>query len=98
MALCGSDSVLSDYSLVHKNGTYPLFLSMKYNGKNTYSITMSIKFELEYNIGSYPEFRQHETSELTDRHVKVSNRYYDITPGSLITAYATDGGLISPGL
>lgn len=95
LALCGSDSVLSDNALVHKVGTYPLFLAMQGLGRKTYSLTFEMKYERGYNSASYPPFRSHRSAEITTRNAKVVNLYFDITPWSLITAYITDRGLVS---
>lgn len=97
-AISGSDAVLSDYSLIHKNGTFPLFMGTRYYGKDNYSLSIDLKFETQFDASNYPTFRGHKSSEITDRKIKASNTYYDITPASFITAYVTNGGIISPGV
>lgn len=97
-AISGSDSILADYTLVHKNGTFPLFLGMKYFGKRNYSLSIDLKFETQFTISNYPVFREHAATEITRLPIAVSNSYYDMTSANLITAYVTNGGVISPGV
>lgn len=96
IAICGSDSVLSDYSLVHKVGTYPLFMSMRKENRKTYSLSISLKFEAEFDGGSYPSFAVHDPREIVQGNLEALNLYFDITPPTLITAYVTDRGIHLP--
>lgn len=94
MALVGSDSVLSDNSLIHKIGTYPLFLSMKSAGKDSYSLTIDLKREERFTFENYPDFLDHGPSEITGSNIPVRNVYYDITPPQLVSYFISDRGII----
>ncbi len=95
IALCGSDSVLSDRSLVHKIGTYPLFMAMRRAGKKTYSMTMGLKSENSFDSSTYPSFAIHDPGELVLSGQKALNIYFDITPATLISGYISEKGLLT---
>ncbi len=93
-ALVGCDSMLSDRSLVHKVGTYPLALAMKREGKPFFSITIEMKTENGYEQGNYPAFPKHDVREVSSMNRCVINRYFDITPYELLSGYISSSGLI----
>lgn len=96
IALCGSDSVLSDGSLIHKVGTYPLFLAMQKIGRKTYSMTIGMKREDKHTAADYPEFVRHDPAEFAPKGQKAINIYFDTTPASLISGYITGRGIQRP--
>ncbi|WP_297025918.1 hypothetical protein [Thermoplasma sp.] len=89
----GSDSVLSDLTLIHKVGTLPLAICAYSNGLPFYSITMSMKFEQDYKSKDYPEFRQHPCSEM-GYDGKCLNVYFEKTGSAYISAFFSDTGAI----
>jgi translation initiation factor eIF-2B subunit delta len=95
--LVGSDSILGDYSLVHKTGTFPLAMSMNHFGKKFYSIGFELKFERSYTMSTYPRFMEHSSLEITSLGFQARNIYFDITPARYISSYITEKGLIPPG-
>ncbi len=95
--LVGSDSILGDYSLVHKTGTFPLAMSMNHFRKKFYSIGFELKFERSYTMSTYPRFMEHSSLEITSLGFQARNIYFDITPARYISSYITEKGLIPPG-
>jgi len=89
----GSDSVLSDLTLIHKVGTFPLAICARVLRKPFYSLTMSMKFEQDYEYRTYPEFVQHPCSEL-GYDGKCLNVYFEKTPADYVSAYFSDSGMI----
>lgn len=96
IALCGSDSILSDWALIHKIGTYPLFLEMNRMGKKTFSMTIGLKSENSFISSTYPVFREHDPRELTPKG-KALNIYFDKTPVRLVSGFVSDKGLLQKG-
>jgi len=94
--LVGSDSILGDYSLIHKTGTFPLAMSMNHFGKKFYSIGFELKFERSYTMSTYPRFMEHSSLEITSLGFQARNIYFDITPARYIFSYITENGFISP--
>lgn len=92
-ALVGSDSVLNDWSLIHKIGTYPMSLAFRDKKKEFVSLTMNLKREKLYDRTNYPKFCSHDPSEVTKREVCVINEYYDITPAEYVSSYITEDGI-----
>ncbi|PYB67976.1 hypothetical protein DMB44_05540 [Thermoplasma sp. Kam2015] len=92
----GSDSVLSDLTLIHKVGTLPLALCAAHEDRPLYSLTMSLKFESEYCMSDYPAFKSHECSDLgIDRN--CINVYFEKTPSDYISMFFSDSGPIRGG-
>ena len=94
--LIGSDSILGDYSLIHKTGTFPLAMSMHHFNKNVYSTGFELKFERAYTMATYPKFMEHSSLEITNLGFQTRNIYFDITPARYITSYITEKGFIEP--
>lgn len=95
--LTGSDSVLGDGSLIHKAGTYPLFLAAREYSVPAYAITNELKFERQFTMENYPEFMRRDPSEITTARVAALNIYFDITPAALVTGYITGNGISGSG-
>lgn len=94
--LVGSDSILGDYSLIHKTGTFPLAMSMHHFNKKVYSTGIDLKFERSYTMSNYPRFMEHSSMEITNLGFQARNIYFDITPPRYITSYITEKGFIDP--
>ncbi|WP_393970879.1 hypothetical protein OXIME_001121 [Oxyplasma meridianum] len=92
--LVSSDSILGDYSLIHKIGTFPLAMSMNHFGKKFYSLGFDLKFERAYTMYTYPKFMEHSSLEITNLGFQARNIYFDITPARYIWAYITENGFI----
>jgi len=92
----GSDSVLSDLTLIHKVGTLPLALCAAHKDKPFYSLTMSLKFEYDYGMNNYPAFKSHDCSDL-GIDGKCLNVYFEKTPENYISAFFSNSGSIRGG-
>lgn len=96
IALTGSDSVLSDHTLIHKIGTLPLFTLMKALGKKRYVLTTTMRFEGQYDYKSYPAFTKHSCDEIAEGLSHCSNLYFEKIRADLVTAYIGDRGIFNP--
>lgn len=89
MALIGCDSLLGDGTVIHKTGTLPLALSMRHYGKPVYSVGIPLKREPEFGIEDYPEFTNHDCSEISRDVSNCENYYFEKVPASLLTGVIT---------
>lgn len=97
--LVGADSVLRDASVVNKVGTYGLALAAADHGKPTYVACETLKFDARYDAASWPgapEMPAREVWETPPEAIDVANRYFEVTPGRLVTMVATERGSYAP--
>ncbi|MEM0133069.1 hypothetical protein [Acidiplasma sp.] len=88
--LLGSDLVTVNGDLVHKNGTFPLALTMNYFNKPVYSLTTSEKISNNFNEVDFHRIKNHTKIK------GFINRFFDYTYGTLITGYIYEYGFIRP--
>ncbi len=98
-ALVGADSVLRDGAVVNKIGTYPLALAAKDHKKPFYVACEALKFDARYDASSWPGSPPRDPNEVWDTpadRAEAMNRYFDVTPGRLVTLVATERGSYGP--
>ncbi len=98
-AFVGADAVLRDAAVVNKIGTYGLALAAADHKKPFYVACETLKFDARYDASSWPSPRPHEPDEVwNDRgeHIAVVNRYFEVTPGRLLTMAVTERGAYAP--
>jgi len=97
--LVGADSVLRDASVVNKVGTYGLALAAADRGKPVYVACETLKFDARFDAASWPgspEMPAREVWENPPEKIDVANRYFEVTPGRLVTRVATERGSFEP--
>lgn len=98
-ALVGADSVLRDGAVVNKIGTYALALAAADRKKPFYVACETLKFDARYDTSTWPGSLDREAAELWDTPpsgIVAVNRYFDVTPGRLITMVVTERGTYAP--
>ena len=98
-ALVGADAVLRDSAFVNKIGTYALALAATHHGKPTYVACESMKFDARYDASTWPGAGVRSPEEVwpnAPEGVDVLNRYFELTPGRLITTFVTERGTYAP--
>ncbi|HEX9339606.1 MAG TPA: hypothetical protein VF992_00305 [Thermoplasmata archaeon] len=98
-ALVGADAVLRDAAVVNKVGTYGLALAAMDRKKPFYVACESLKFDARYDAASWPVPGPRPPEEVWDARgdrIEVLNRYFEITPGRLVTTTVTERGTYAP--
>ncbi len=90
ICIIGSDLITINGDLIHKNGTFPLCLSMNKFKKPVYSLATHEKIDKNFTEDDYYKIKNH--SEINS-HI---NRFFDFTYGELIAYYITEYGKIKP--
>lgn len=96
LALVGADAVLADGALVNKVGTRLLALACERAGTPLHAATDRYKV----SSGTTLPLEEKAASEVwpdAPPGVGVRNIYFDRTEATLVTSYATDAGMLSPG-
>lgn len=97
--LVGADSVLRDASIVNKAGTYGLALAAADRRKPVYVACETIKFDARYDASTWPgapDMPAREVWENPPEAIDIRNRYFEVTPGRLVTMVATERGSYAP--
>lgn len=94
ICLTGSDSVLSDNTVIHKVGTIPLFTLMRDLGKKRYVLSSGLKTEMQYDYFSYPDFHSHPCDEISPELEDCYNVYFEKVSPDLVSALITEDGII----
>ncbi len=95
LVLVGADTILTDFSVVNKAGTYPAALSAHDNMIPFY--VCSEKYKQIHGAGKTPELETMDTAELNGPDlpfVQLKNVYFDITPARLIKAWINEDGIV----
>ena len=96
LAVVGGDAILNDGGVVNKIGTYPLALACREAGKPLFVLAESIKLERRYDMSTWPGPEERDERELLPKPPKglrALNRYFDLTPPSLVAAVVHEGGV-----
>jgi translation initiation factor 2B subunit (eIF-2B alpha/beta/delta family) len=99
LGLVGADSILNDGSIVNKIGTYALALSAADHKKPFHVACETLKFDARYDASTWPGSPLMNPRELWDRppeKIDVMNRYFEVTPGRLVTSIVTERGTFAP--
>jgi ribose 1,5-bisphosphate isomerase len=95
LVLVGADTILADFSVVNKAGTYPAALSAHDNLIPFY--VCGEKYKQIHGAGKTPELETMDTAEINGPDlpfVELKNVYFDITPARLIRAWINEDGMI----
>jgi len=102
--LVGADRVAANGDTANKIGTRGLAIIAKYHGVPVYVVAPASSFDLRAASGRDIPIEQRPSVEITTINdikitaagTRIRNPAFDITPASLITAFVSDRGLISP--
>ena len=101
MAFFGSDTVLSDGSIINKIGTSQIALAANEHAVPVYILAETFKFSKLSISGFYPKIEERPVKEIIEPEklpgVKLKNPVFDITPAKYIHSIITERGLIPPG-
>ena len=97
-ALVGADSVLRDGAVVNKIGTYSLALAAADAKKPLYVACETLKFDARHDAASWPGSPPRDPKEIWDTPDRAAalNRYFEVTPGRLVTIVVTERGTYAP--
>lgn len=96
--LVGADTLLQDYSVLNKVGTYPAALVAYDNNIPFY--VCSEKYKQIHSSSKTPELEAMSGAELNAPDlpfVSIENIYFDITPVKLITGWINEDGVVPVG-
>ncbi|CAN5635287.1 translation initiation factor IF-2 [soil metagenome] len=101
LAIVGVDALFEDGSFANKTGTLPLALACQYVGIPLYAVTEMSKLYRgdpdDVSMEQRPPVEMHEGWEMAvSGRVEVTNQFFEMTPASLVTAYLTDKGVLTP--
>jgi methylthioribose-1-phosphate isomerase len=102
--LVGADRVAANGDTANKIGTRGIAIIAKYHGVPVYVVAPASSFDLRTARGRDIPIEQRPGEEvatfngirITAAGARICNPAFDITPASLITAFVSDRGLISP--
>ena len=95
IVLVGADTILQDFSVLNKAGTYLTALAAYDNNIPFY--VCSEKYKQIHSAGKIPELEAMNADELKAPDlpfVSIENIYFDITPARLITGWINEDGVV----
>ncbi len=98
-ALVGADAILRDATVINKIGTYALALAATDAKKPFYVACESLKFDARFDTAGWPVPGPRPPEELWDgrgERIDVLSRYFEVTPGRLVTTTVTERGTYTP--
>lgn len=93
--LTGADTVFADGSVVNKAGTHALAALLRASDKPFYVVCESFKIDTTRGPERWQPPPEQSPAELSSE-VPARNPYFDLTPAKLVTAIATDRGVLKP--
>ncbi len=90
--IIGSDSILSDGTVINKTGSMPLALCSSYFGKKFIVLSTEMKIEKNYSPDNYPEFASHDPGEISPD-LDAINYYFEMVPPGLVSEYILNSGI-----
>ncbi len=90
--IIGSDSILSDGTVINKTGSMPLALCSSYSGKKFIVLSTEMKIEKNYSPGNYPELVSHDPGEISGD-LDAINYYFEMVPPDLVSEYILNSGI-----
>lgn len=82
--IIGADQILKNGNVVNKIGSYPLALCTKAAKKPFYILSTKDKV-IKANTFTNSEYSSKEIWNYKNRHLKITNQYFEIVPKNLIT-------------
>lgn len=98
MVLVGADTILPDFSVLNKAGTYLAALAAQDNNIPFY--VCSEKYKQTGSLDKAPELEAMDPAELNAPDlplVSIENIYFDVTPAKLITGWINEEGILPVG-
>ncbi len=100
----GADRIVANGDTANKVGTYALALAAKAHAVPFYVVAPNTSVDVTLETGKEIEIEERTPLELTHfnglqiapEEIGFFNPSFDITPGSLVTAFITDKGVLSP--
>lgn len=104
LVLVGADRIAANGDVANKIGTYTLAVLAKRHRVPFYVVAPTTTIDPEISSGSEIEIEHRDPSEVTciggrrmaPEGVEVLNPAFDVTPASLVTAIATERGVVKP--
>ncbi len=105
LVVTGADRIATNGDTANKIGTYTLAVLARYHNIPFYVAAPSSTFDLSTPDGSKIVIEERDPLEVTSfmgnpiapNGTDAFNPAFDITPGSLVSAFITDSGIIEPG-
>ena len=102
--IVGADRITAKGDTANKIGTYSLAVLARYHGIPFYVAAPSSTFDLKLSSGAEIPIEERSEREvltcggkkLSPKGARALNYAFDVTPGSLITAFITERGIINP--
>ena len=102
--IVGADRISRNGDTANKIGTYSLAVLARYHGIPLYVAAPSSTFDLKISSGQEIPIEERSEKEvltcggkvLSPKGARALNFAFDVTPGSLITAFITEKGIIHP--
>jgi methylthioribose-1-phosphate isomerase len=103
LVIVGADRIAANGDVANKIGTYPLAVLAAHHGIPFYVAAPLSTVDPATETGSDIAIEARDPDEVTvvggtliaPHGVAVSNRAFDVTPASLVTAYVTEGGVLA---
>ena len=95
LGLVGADTVFADGSVVNKAGTYALAALLRVADRPFYVACESFKIDTTRGPADWRPPPEQGPAEISSE-VPARNPYFDLTPAKLVTAIATDRGVLKP--
>lgn len=83
-AIIGADQILKNGNVVNKIGSYPLALCAK-SAKKPFYVLSTIDKVIKTNTFTNSVYSSKEIWNYKNRHLKITNQYFEIVPKELIT-------------
>lgn len=104
VVLVGADRIARNGDTANKIGTYALAVLAKYHGIPFYVAAPRSTFDLSLASGAEIVIEERHADEVAafggtrvaPEGVRVYNPAFDVTPGELIAAFVTEGGIVRP--
>lgn len=104
LVLVGADRIAQNGDTANKIGTYALAVLAQYHGIPFYVAAPRSTFDLSLASGAQIVIEERRADEVTafggtrvaPEGVRVYNPAFDVTPGELIAAFVTEGGIVRP--
>ena len=104
LVIVGADRIARNGDTANKIGTYALAVLAQYHGIPFYVAAPRSTFDLSLASGDEIPIEERHADEIAvfgglrtaPEGVQVYNPAFDVTPGELITAFVTEGGIVRP--
>ena len=91
----GADRIAANGDVANKVGTYPLAVLAARHGVPFYVAAPVSTIDPATSTGAGIPIEERDPAEVSD-HSDAFNPAFDVTPGSLVTAFFTEAGVLEP--